>query len=90
MRFWDGADEKILELMKGNARLGYQELGDVIGMTQVAVKKRVEKLEREGVIRGYNTCIYRAQDYLMAEDKSSEGDEDDIEFDKVMSEGIQI
>ena len=61
----DKTDEKILELMKGNARLSYQELGDAIGMTRVAAKKRVKKLEREGVIRGYNTCIYRYQDITL-------------------------
>lgn len=61
----DKTDEKILELIKGNARLSYQELGDAIGMTRVAAKKRVQKLEREGVIRGYNTCIYRDQDITL-------------------------
>ncbi len=61
----DKTDEKILELMKGNARLSYQELGDMIGMTRVAAKKRVQKLEREGIILGYNTCIYRDQDIML-------------------------
>ena len=55
----DKTDEKILELMKGNARISYQELGDEIGMTRVAAKKRVSKLEKDGIIRGYNTCIYK-------------------------------
>ena len=35
----DGTDEKILELLKGNARMSYQELGDAIGMSRVAAKK---------------------------------------------------
>ncbi len=61
----DRTDEKILELMKGNARISYQELGDALGMTRVAAKKRVQKLEREKVIRGYNTCIYRDQDITL-------------------------
>ncbi|MBQ7563260.1 MAG: AsnC family transcriptional regulator, partial [Lachnospiraceae bacterium] len=61
----DKTDEKILELMKGNARISYQELGDALGMTRVAAKKRVQKLEREKVIRGYNTCIYRDQDITL-------------------------
>ncbi len=34
--------------------------------------------------------LYEGQDSVMVEDKSSEGDEDDTEFDKVMSEGLQI
>lgn len=55
----DQMDERILDLMKGNARITYQELGDRLGISRVAAKKRVKKLEKTGVIRGYNTRIYR-------------------------------
>ena len=61
----DKTDEKILDLLKGNARMSYQELGNAIDMTRVAAKKRVQKLEREGIIRGYNTCIYRDDEVTM-------------------------
>ncbi len=53
----DGTDKKILNLIKGNARMSYQEIGDAIGMSRVAAKKRIDKLEAAGVIRGYNTYI---------------------------------
>ena len=39
----DEKDEKILKLLRGNARMSYEELGREIGMTRVAAKKRVEK-----------------------------------------------
>lgn len=55
----DEKDSKILKLLRGDARMTYQEIGDKLGMSRVAAKKRVRKLEKEGVIRGYNTCIYR-------------------------------
>ena len=55
----DKTDEKILKLLQGNARMSWQELGDAIGMSRVAAKKRVKKLEEAGIIRGYNTTIYR-------------------------------
>ena len=58
----DETDEKILNLLKGNARMCYQELGDQLGMSRVAAKKRVDKLENAGIIRGYNTCIYKPGD----------------------------
>jgi len=58
----DEKDEKILELLKGNARMSYQELGDALGLSRVAAKKRVQKLEAAGIIRGYNTCIYRGDE----------------------------
>ena len=43
----------------------YQQLGEAIGMTRVAAKKLVMKLEREGIIRGYNTYIYRDDEITM-------------------------
>ena len=61
----DGKDELILEMIEGNARVSYQELGDAVGISRVAAKKRVMKLEREGIIRGYNTCIYREDEVTM-------------------------
>ncbi len=61
----DSIDEQILGIMKGNARITYQELGSILGMSRVAAKKRVLKLEKEGIIRGYNTCIYRDNDITM-------------------------
>ncbi len=61
----DKTDELILDLLKGNARMTFQELGDAIGMSRVAAKKRVKKLEDEGIIRGYNTCIYRDEDITL-------------------------
>ena len=48
----DKTDELILDLMKGNARMTFQEIRDAIGMSRVATKKRVKKLEDEGIIRG--------------------------------------
>ena len=61
----DRIDKQILEIMKGNARISFQGLGDAIGMSRVAAKKRVKKLEEAGVIRGYNTCIYREDEVTM-------------------------
>ena len=61
----DKTDELILDLIKGNARMSFEELGAHIGMSRVAAKKRVMKLEKEGIIRGYNTCIYRDEDITL-------------------------
>ncbi len=64
----DELDKKILNLLKGNARMTYQELGDELGMSRVAAKKRVKKLEESGIIRGYNTTIYRDDEATMIMD----------------------
>ena len=61
----DRKDERILELLQGNARMSYQELGDALGMSRVAAKKRGAKLEEAEIIRGYNTCVYRDEDITM-------------------------
>ena len=53
----DNTDERILDIMKGSARISFQELGDKLGISRVAAMKRVRKLEEEGVIRQYNTCM---------------------------------
>ena len=55
----DEKDEKILNLLRGNARMSWQEIGEAVGISRVAARKRVRKLEEAGIIRGYNTCIYR-------------------------------
>ena len=61
----DKTDKIITDLLKSNARMSYQELGDKLGMSRVAAKKRVMKLERDGVIRGYNTYIYREDEIIL-------------------------
>ena len=45
--------------------MSYQELGDKLGMSRVAAKKRVRKLEEQGIIRGYNTYICRDDEVTM-------------------------
>ncbi len=61
----DGTDKKLLDLIKGKARMSYQEIGDALGMSRVAAKKRVDKLEKAGIIRGYNTYIKRDDEVTM-------------------------
>ncbi len=61
----DKTDYQILDMLKGNARMTFQEIGDEIDMSRVAAKKRVLKLERDGIIRGYNTCIYMKNEVIM-------------------------
>ena len=64
-RFVDRTDELICEMIRDNARISYKELGDAIRMSRMAAKKRVQKLEREGVIRGYHACIYLEDEVTM-------------------------
>ncbi len=61
----DSMDDQLLDLIKGNARMSFQEMGEKLGISRVAAMKRVRKLEKEGIIRGYNTCIYRDDEITM-------------------------
>ncbi len=61
----DKTDEMILDLIKGNARMTYQEIGNSIGISRVAAMKRVRKLEEAGIIRGYNTYIHRPEEHTI-------------------------
>ena len=85
----DKTDEKILDMLKGNARMSYQQIGDAIGMSRVAAKKRVDKLEREGIIRGYNTYICRGE-YTMLIDIVTEPGRFDAVLKYVATETVFV
>ena len=53
----DAIDNHILEVISGNARLSYSEIGKIVSLSRVAVKNRMEQMEKNGVIRGYRTVI---------------------------------
>ena len=53
----DKTDDKIVEILKSNARASFSEIGKSLGISRVAVKKRVAKLERQGEILGYRAVL---------------------------------
>ena len=53
----DESDRKIVRLLIENARVSYSDLGDKIGLSRVAVKARIQALERRGIIEEYTTVI---------------------------------
>ena len=53
----DELDRKITELLIGNARMSYSDIGQQVGISRVAVKMRVQSLERRGIIEEYTTII---------------------------------
>ena len=53
----DKIDHAILEIIKDNARISYSEIGKAVGLSRVAVKKRMDAMEESGVIRGYRAVI---------------------------------
>jgi DNA-binding Lrp family transcriptional regulator len=53
----DGIDRRIVALLRENARRSFKDVGTHVHLSAPAVKRRVDRLERQGVIRGYTTVI---------------------------------
>ena len=53
----DALDQRIVQLLIENARMSYSDIGKAVGISRVAVKARVQALERRGVIEEYTTVI---------------------------------
>lgn len=53
----DETDSKILEIIKDNARLGYTEIAEQVGISRISVKNRMKAMEQKGIIKGYQTII---------------------------------
>ncbi len=51
----DEIDKRIIKLLKENSRLSFSELARQFGFSDVAIRKRVEKLVEKGVIKRF-TC----------------------------------
>ena len=50
-------DLAILSRLESDARLSYAELGEAVGLSKSSCWKRVQALERAGVVRGYRALI---------------------------------
>jgi Lrp/AsnC family transcriptional regulator, leucine-responsive regulatory protein len=56
-RALDAVDHKIVALLQENARRTYADIGGRVALSVAAVKRRVDRLERDGVIRGYAAIV---------------------------------
>jgi DNA-binding Lrp family transcriptional regulator len=53
----DDTDREIVALLRKNARRSYQDIGRHVHLSAPAVKRRVDRLERDGVILGYTAVV---------------------------------
>ncbi|MBN9605507.1 MAG: Lrp/AsnC family transcriptional regulator [Actinomycetales bacterium] len=53
----DKLDDGILDLLRRNSRASYGEIGDRIGLSASAVKRRVDRLVADGVIRSFTITV---------------------------------
>lgn len=49
----DKLDIEILKLLSENARMSFKQISEAVGITSPAVKTRIEKMEKDKIIRGY-------------------------------------
>ena len=53
----DDIDRRIVALLRENARRSFKDIGGHVGLSAHAVKRRVDRLEADGVIRGYTAMV---------------------------------
>lgn len=56
----DETDEQILAALANDARATYAEIGERVNLSAPAVKRRVDRLLDNGVIRGFTTVVDRS------------------------------
>ncbi|MCR9186412.1 MAG: Lrp/AsnC ligand binding domain-containing protein [Halieaceae bacterium] len=50
-------DRRLLRLLQQDARTSYAELARQVGLSTTPCKERIKRLEREGIIRGYQAIL---------------------------------
>ena len=53
----DSLDQEIVQLLIENARASYSEIGDKVGLSRVAVKSRIQALEKSGILEEYTIIL---------------------------------
>jgi Lrp/AsnC family transcriptional regulator for asnA, asnC and gidA len=62
----DEKDKIIIDMLRENSRVSYSEIARKLGISEVAVMKRVKKLETNGVIKKYTVVVdYKKLGYNM-------------------------
>jgi DNA-binding Lrp family transcriptional regulator len=57
MPVMDDIDRHIVALLRSNARASFQSIGQAVSLSAPAVKRRVDRLEADGVIRSYAAVV---------------------------------
>lgn len=57
---FDATDLEIIELLRADARRTLADVGERVSLSAPAVKRRVDRLERDGVIVGYTVLVDHA------------------------------
>ena len=55
--FLDEIDRQIVALLRTGARQSFRQVGEAVGLSAPAVKRRVDRLEAAGVVTGYAAVL---------------------------------
>ena len=53
----DSVDRQILAVLRKNARTTVTEIAHLVGLSAAPTSRRIERMEREGIIKGYTAVI---------------------------------
>jgi len=53
----DEIDNQIMNLLINDSRMSYSEIGKQTGLTHTAIRNRIAKLEKSGIIKGYSIKV---------------------------------
>jgi Lrp/AsnC family leucine-responsive transcriptional regulator len=56
----DAVDRRIIELLVADARRSASEIGRLINLSPAAAKRRIDRLEEAGIVRGYTAVLDHA------------------------------
>ncbi|MEM2685540.1 MAG: Lrp/AsnC family transcriptional regulator [Candidatus Bathyarchaeia archaeon] len=62
----DDIDKQILEILKKNSRVKYTALAQIVGVTEGAVRRRINRLVRDGVIKRFTIEVVLPEPSLRA------------------------
>lgn len=57
----DSVDEQILSILEANARIPTSEIARQVKLSSAPVARRIERMERDGIIKGYVTVVDRGR-----------------------------
>jgi Lrp/AsnC family transcriptional regulator of lysine biosynthesis len=57
MRETDEIDQKVLSFLRENARVPFTKIADEVGLSEAAVRKRVERLQEDGIIKRFTVEV---------------------------------
>lgn len=57
MEQMDSIDKKILDLLIGNGRISYVDIGKELNLSRVAIRERVNNLQEKGIIERFTVVV---------------------------------